>query len=109
MEIVHTPVLLQECLQYLSPEGEDFEKNAFMIDSTLGEGGHSNAFLKKFKNLRIMGLDADSVIQSRAKERLAEFGDRMSFFNGWFNDFYENYPGHIFTCHNKFKFYLFTG
>ena len=92
MEIVHTPVLLQECLRLLSPEGESFEKNAFMVDSTLGEGGHSNAFLEKFENLRIIGLDADSSIQARAKERLAKFGDRMKFFNGWFDDFYKNYP-----------------
>ena len=95
MEIVHTPVLLQECLHYLSPEGEPFSEKPFMIDSTLGEGGHSNAFLAKFANLRVMGLDADSSIQSRAKERLACYGDRMQFFNGWFNDFYENYPAEL--------------
>ena len=92
MEIVHTPVLLNECLEYLSPVGETFEKNAFMIDSTLGEGGHSNAFLSKFPNLHILGLDRDKDIQSRARERLSVYGDRMEFFNGWFNDFYKNYP-----------------
>ena len=92
MEIVHTPVLLEECLSYLSPVGETFEKNAFMIDSTLGEGGHSNAFLSKFPNLHILGLDRDKTIQARARERLSVFGDRMDFFNGWFNDFYANYP-----------------
>ena len=92
MEIVHTPVLLEECLSYLSPVGETFEKKAFMIDSTLGEGGHSNAFLSKFPNLHILGLDRDKNIQARARERLSVFGDRMDFFNGWFNDFYANYP-----------------
>ena len=92
MEIVHTPVLLNECLDYLSPIGESFEKNALMIDSTLGEGGHSFNFLSKFENLKIVGLDADKVIQAKAKERLACFGQRMNFFNGWFNDFYANYP-----------------
>ena len=92
MEIVHTPVLLNECLDYLSPIGESFEKNALMIDSTLGEGGHSFNFLSKFENLKIVGLDADKVIQAKAKERLSCFGQRMNFFNGWFNDFYENYP-----------------
>ena len=92
MEIVHTPVLLNECLDYLSPIGESFEKNALMIDSTLGEGGHSFNFLSKFENLKIVGLDADKVIQAKAKERLSCFGDRMNFFNGWFNDFYANYP-----------------
>ena len=92
MEIVHTPVLLAECLEYLSPVGEPFEKNAFMIDSTLGEGGHSNAFLSRFPKLSVIGLDRDKVIQARARERLSAFGERMSFFNGWFNDFYDNYP-----------------
>lgn len=92
MEIVHTPVLLNECLDYLSPIGESFEKNALMIDSTLGEGGHSFNFLSKFENLRIVGLDADKVIQAKARERLSCFGQRMNFFNGWFNDFYANYP-----------------
>ena len=92
MEIVHTPVLLNECLDYLSPIGESFEKNALMIDSTLGEGGHSFNFLSKYENLKIVGLDADKVIQAKARERLACFGERMNFFNGWFNDFYANYP-----------------
>ena len=92
MEIVHTPVLLNECLDYLSPIGESFEKNALMIDSTLGEGGHSFNFLSRFENLKIVGLDADKVIQAKARERLSCFGERMNFFNGWFNDFYANYP-----------------
>ncbi len=91
MEIVHTPVLLNECLDYLSPVGEPFENHAFMIDSTLGEGGHSNAFLSKFQNLHILGLDADKTIQARARERLSPFGERMQFYNGWFNNFYKNF------------------
>lgn len=92
MEIIHTPVLLQETLNFLSPVDEPFENSAVMIDSTLGEGGHSEAFLTKYKDLRIIGLDADSKIQARAKERLACFGDRMNFRNVWFNDFYADYP-----------------
>lgn len=92
MEIIHTPVLLEPCLQWLSPVGEPYEKDCWMIDSTLGEGGHTNAFLSKFKSLNVIGIDADSVIQSRAKERLSVYGSRMHFYNGWFNDFYESYP-----------------
>lgn len=95
MEIVHTPVLLQECLNFLSPVGEKFESDAFLIDSTLGEGGHSFNFLTKYPTLHVMGLDADPVIHEKAKERLAPFGDRMKFFNGWFNDFYANYPSDL--------------
>lgn len=92
MEIVHTPVLLEPCLKWLSPIGEKYENSAWMVDSTLGEGGHSNAFLSNFPSLNVIGIDADSVIQARAKERLAPFGDRMHFYNGWFNDFYASYP-----------------
>ena len=95
MEIIHTPVLLEECLSLLSPVGEPFEKTAFMVDSTLGEGGHSSAFLSRFPSLSVIGVDADRTIQERAKERLSEFGGRMQFFSGWFNDFYQNYPSSL--------------
>lgn len=91
MEIIHTSVLLNECLSYLSPDGEKYGDSPLMIDSTLGEGGHSEAFLSKYKNLKIIGIDADPVIQARAKERLSIFGERIQFFSGWFDDFYENY------------------
>mgnify|MGYP002626143308 FL=1 len=63
-----------------------------MVDSTLGEGGHTEAFLSKYPKLSVIGLDADSNIQKKAKERLAIFGNRVQFRNTWFNDFYENYP-----------------
>ncbi|MCR5623138.1 MAG: 16S rRNA (cytosine(1402)-N(4))-methyltransferase RsmH [Treponema sp.] len=92
MEVVHTPVLLQECLSLLSPVGEPYEDDAFMVDSTLGEGGHSYNFLQRYPGLKVLGLDADPVIQARARERLAPFGDRMSFWSGWFDDFYASYP-----------------
>ena len=95
MEIIHTSVLLNETLEWLSPENESFSDNAFMVDSTLGEGGHSFAFLNRYKNLQIIGLDADQKIQARAKERLSCFGDRMNFHLGWFNDFYANYPDNL--------------
>ena len=91
MEIVHTPVLLNECLELLSPMGEAYSSDALMIDSTLGEGGHSFNFLTKYPSLNIIGLDADAVIQARARERLAPFGSRMHFYNGWFQDFYASY------------------
>ncbi len=92
MEVVHTPVLLQECLSLLSPVGEPYEGDAFMVDSTLGEGGHSYNFLTKYPALKVLGIDADPVIQARARERLAPFGGRMDFFSGWFDDFYQNFP-----------------
>jgi len=92
LNIVHTPVLLQECLTLLSPVGESYEDTALMVDSTLGEGGHTNAFLEKYPKLHVIGLDRDSSIQQKAKCRLAQYGDRVHFYNTWFNDFYKSYP-----------------
>ena len=92
MEIVHTPVLLNECLDYLSPVGESYENNALMLDSTLGEGGHTFNFLSKYPDLSVIGIDADKTIQAKARERLASFGERVHFYNGWFDQFYSNYP-----------------
>lgn len=85
---VHTPVLLNECLEMLNPDCD----GVWMVDSTLGEGGHSEAFLKRYPTLNIIGIDADSLIMERAKIRLKPFGERMHFYNGWFNDFYRAYP-----------------
>ena len=47
MEIVHTPVLLEETIHYLSPR----KTGELMIDATLGEGGHSYAFLSPLRLL----------------------------------------------------------
>lgn len=87
--IVHTSVLLHECMDFLRPENDT---RSVLVDSTLGEGGHSFAFLSAFPALNIIGVDADSEIQCVAKKRLAEFGERVRFYNGWFDDFFSNYP-----------------
>jgi 16S rRNA (cytosine1402-N4)-methyltransferase len=63
-----------------------------MVDATLGEGGHSFAFLSRFNDLRIIGIDADAGIMERAKERLAVFGERMRFYSRWSQDFFAEYP-----------------
>lgn len=90
-EIVHTPVLLEETISYLAPRGD----GELMVDGTLGEGGHSFAFLSRFPSLRIIGVDADPVIQEKARRRLAAFGDRIHFYNGWSHDFFADLPADI--------------
>jgi 16S rRNA (cytosine1402-N4)-methyltransferase len=89
--IVHTPVLLAETLEYLAPRGE----NELMVDATLGEGGHAAAFMARFPGLRLVGVDADAAIQAVARARLAEFGDRIHFYNGWSHDFFADLPAAI--------------
>jgi 16S rRNA (cytosine1402-N4)-methyltransferase len=66
-----------------------------MVDATLGEGGHSYAFLSRFPDLKIVGVDADPAIQEIARERLKEFGERIRFHSGWAQDFFSAYPGDL--------------
>lgn len=91
MEIAHTPVLLEETLSLLAPRAD----GELMVDATLGEGGHTLAFLSRFPTLRVVGVDADPAIQAVARERLAAFGDRVHFYNGWSHDFFADLPSDV--------------
>ena len=88
---VHTPVLLEETLGYLAPR----RGGELMVDATMGEGGHSYAFLSRFSDLKIIGIDADQAIQAVARERLAEFGERVHFYTGWAQSFFAEYPAEL--------------
>ena len=83
MEIVHTPVMKDEVLEYLVPVSSE----GVLIDCTTGEGGHTNAFLDKYPDLRVIGLDRDGDIQKKAIERLKSYGERFTPVNCWFNDY----------------------
>jgi 16S rRNA (cytosine1402-N4)-methyltransferase len=63
-----------------------------MVDATMGEGGHSLAFLSRFQDLKIIGIDADKEVHDIARRRLKEFGDRVQFYSGWSHDFFADYP-----------------
>lgn len=84
MEAIHTPVLLDECLSLLSPEsGQDQ-----MADSTIGEGGHTMAFLKAYPQLHITGIDRDGEQIERASSRLSQYTGRVTLCNMWTDDYY---------------------
>ncbi|GHU23388.1 ribosomal RNA small subunit methyltransferase H [Spirochaetia bacterium] len=89
-EAVHTPVMLEEILQLLGPRQE----REMMVDATLGEGGHSEAFLSRFPDMRIIGIDADPDIIERAQRRLRAFDQRIHFYTGWSEDFFAAFPEH---------------
>ena len=85
--IIHEPVLLQEVLGLLVPPAED----GLLLDVTLGQGGHSEAFLSKYPHLLVTGVDADESILETARERLAPFADRTRLVNAWFGSFLAEY------------------
>jgi 16S rRNA (cytosine1402-N4)-methyltransferase len=88
MDISHRSVLKKEVLDLLAPRGD----GELLVDCTLGEGGHSEYFLSSFPDLKVVGLDADENIQAIARKRLADYGERIRFFNVWFNTFFREYP-----------------
>ncbi len=72
----HTPVLLDECLDMLAPALDS--EGAVLVDCTLGMGGHSEGALRRFPNIRLIGIDRDPQAIALASERLAPFADRFT-------------------------------
>ena len=67
LDSIHEPVMLARTLELLSPAitGD----SAVLVDCTLGLGGHSEAFLKTFENLTVIGIDRDQSALALAKHR----------------------------------------
>jgi len=81
LKYVHSPVLLDYILSDLVQETD-----SYYLDCTLGEGGHTEAILNRYQNIKACGLDRDSSVLQIANERLAVFGERFSSFNINFNE-----------------------
>jgi 16S rRNA (cytosine1402-N4)-methyltransferase len=76
MRAKHEPVMLSRCLALLAPALAN--EGAVCVDATLGLGGHSEAILQAFPNVHLIGLDRDLDAIKLARERLAEFADRLT-------------------------------
>ncbi|MBI2888979.1 MAG: 16S rRNA (cytosine(1402)-N(4))-methyltransferase RsmH [Candidatus Liptonbacteria bacterium] len=64
---MHTPVLLEEVLQYLA-----LAPGKFVIDGTVNGGGHAKAILEKVKpDGKLLGIDWDERVLAKSKERMA--------------------------------------
>jgi 16S rRNA (cytosine1402-N4)-methyltransferase len=72
----HVSVLLERCIELLSPAINKVE-NPVVVDATLGLGGHTEALLSRFPNLIVIGIDRDEDAISHATARLEVFGDRF--------------------------------
>ncbi len=68
----HRPVLLEETL-----EGWIYSEAKYLVDGTVGGGGHSEAALERYPNVRLLGLDRDLDALAEAGKTLARFGDRV--------------------------------
>jgi 16S rRNA (cytosine1402-N4)-methyltransferase len=73
----HTPVLYQEVLNLLRPQPD-----GRYVDGTLGAGGHTAGILAASAPTgRVLGFDRDPEAIAFARQRLAEYGDRVLFVN----------------------------
>ncbi len=73
---IHAPVLLERCIELLAPA---LQTDApVLVDATLGLGGHTEAFLRRFPRLRVVALDRDTEAIALATRRLSPFGDRLT-------------------------------
>ncbi|MBW9211465.1 16S rRNA (cytosine(1402)-N(4))-methyltransferase RsmH [Mumia sp. zg.B21] len=86
-ETKHVPVLLDRTVELLAPAlaGSD----AVLVDATLGLGGHAEAVLSRFAGVQLIGIDRDPEALRRSRERLAPFGDRVTFFEGVYDQLEE--------------------
>ena len=69
----HQPVLLEECL-----EGLQIRPEGIYVDGTLGRAGHSLEIVRRLKGGRLIALDRDMTALEAARERLADYMDRVT-------------------------------
>jgi 16S rRNA (cytosine1402-N4)-methyltransferase len=78
---MHTPVLARQVVDLLLlPAG------GVIIDGTLGLGGHSEALLKAYDTIEVIGIDRDEQALKLAKDRLSQFEDRICIVHGNYRD-----------------------
>ena len=80
MEFVHIPVLLNETI-----DGLNIKDGGTYVDCTLGGAGHSKVMLSK-ANINLIGIDQDITAINVSKERLKEFGNKVTFVNDNFKN-----------------------
>lgn len=73
----HIPVLYHEVLEHLQPR-----PNGRYLDGTVGAGGHTIGILQaSAPDGKVLALDRDPEAISFAGQRLAEYGERVTFVN----------------------------
>ncbi|MGE0306715.1 MAG: 16S rRNA (cytosine(1402)-N(4))-methyltransferase RsmH [Acidimicrobiia bacterium] len=69
----HEPVLVDKIVELFAPV-----PTGWVIDATVGGGGHAEAILASRSDLQLLGIDQDPVALAASTERLARFGDRVT-------------------------------
>jgi len=74
---VHTPVLVHEAVA-----GLEARPGAYIVDCTVGLGGHASAILERIMPTgRLLGIDADPEAIRISKQELGEYGEAVTLVN----------------------------
>jgi 16S rRNA (cytosine1402-N4)-methyltransferase len=76
-ERVHVPVLLGEVLEALRGGREPGDLEGWIVDGTVGAGGHARALLEAFPRARLFGADQDPEALAEARRNLVDLGERV--------------------------------
>lgn len=87
----HAPVMVEECLTLLAPALS--AQGAVLVDATVGLGGHTQAALDRFPNIRVIGIDRDPKALDLASDRLRRYGDRFTSYLGTYDQIPEALEG----------------
>jgi 16S rRNA (cytosine1402-N4)-methyltransferase len=80
----HVPVLLDRVVALVAPALQ--QPGSVMVDATLGLGGHTEAVLERCPQARVVGIDRDPHALDRSRERLAPYGERVTFVHAVYDE-----------------------
>jgi 16S rRNA (cytosine1402-N4)-methyltransferase len=88
---MHTPVLLEEVLQYLAiqPQGR-------YLDATAGLGGHTRAIAERLTTGQVIAADRDAESLQLARQVLGDQGDKIRYLQARFAELGEKLAGQSF-------------
>ena len=81
MTSMHKTVLLNEAI-----EGLNLSKNAVVIDSTFGGGGHTAEICKRYPGVKIIALDQDKSAFKKVKDKFKNLNCNITFVNDNFRN-----------------------
>lgn len=82
MSSIHISVMLEEVLRFI--EGGN---KKIIVDGTFGGGGHTEAILEKYPELRVIGIDLDDDALKRGEALKKNHPERLSLYKGNYRDF----------------------
>ena len=85
-QIIHKPVMIKEVLSFIP------ENSNIVVDSTLGEGGHTKAMLDL--NLEVHSFERDKNILEIAKKRLSNY-KKFYYYNNTYDKMIDLLPKNI--------------